>query len=235
MPLKRRKSRKALVKKTRRKPRKSKRTKRKTKRTKRTKSRRRTKRRRRRKQRGGEPKPMGERKCAETGTIYTKSVNCPCPKEELSYLPEDGKPCRESRRKPWDKYAGKLDEWGKPEGKYGDDPSQKKWIEKWLKNEDEDVLEKWFTTGIHNAKLPGVTQETKEKLVEIYNNQKEEMKAEKKRKKERDEAQKKKDADWHKRFGDTQPHARELLLHEKGDSRLHKNYLKDDYHNPNFR
>ena len=53
MPLKRRKSRKALVKKTRRKPRKSKRTKRKTKRTKRTKSRRRTKR-RRRKQRGGE-------------------------------------------------------------------------------------------------------------------------------------------------------------------------------------
>ena len=82
MPLKRRRSRKALVK-SRRKPRKSKRTKRKTKRTKRTK-RRRTRRRRRRKQRGGACGGPNQTPC---GTITARSY-----KPVAEHITEEEKP-----------------------------------------------------------------------------------------------------------------------------------------------
>lgn len=168
MPLKRRKSRKALVKKTRRKPRKSKRTKRKTKRTKRTKSRRR----RRRKQRGGEPPKYkrpegyldGNKECLETGNVWTKSANCPCPTGESS----NAKICRTSRRKKY--FPEKIGRNGfvVEDGYYGSEPTQARWISEWMNSiedeEEREFIKKWFESGI----LKHVTPEEREKLENVY-------------------------------------------------------------------
>ena len=217
MPLKRRKSRKALVKKTRRKPRKSKRTKRKTKRTKRTKSRRRTKRRRRRKQRGGEDvndflssidedkKKKEEEKifvsasqnpCAEKKNRlgYTSSINCPCRSyDKDGKIPEvHGRGSKFERQRYCRKFrAGKT--------------NQKQWLKNWMdeisqyykdKKLDDHYWEQWnfltkFMTDVVDGSLK-TKLENKEDIEKLYYALKKDMPHVKEAKAEREEAERKK-------------------------------------------